>query len=144
MESMFKLIEGPIEEKSIFELISNKYFDTTGAHSIFIGRVRADTINGKTVTSIHYSSYKEMAEIEVKKIFTEIKSKFNPQILIILHSIGIVKVGEICVVVFVSAKNRKAAIHACENGIELLKKNIPLWGVELNGEQKLQWKYNRP
>ena len=32
-----------------------------GAHSIFLGQVRADIIDGKTVAAIDYTAYEEMA-----------------------------------------------------------------------------------
>ena len=34
-----------------------------GAHSIFLGQIRADEIDGKTVSAIDYSAYEEMAKM---------------------------------------------------------------------------------
>ena len=40
----------------------------TGGHSVFLGQVRADVINGKTVKAIEYSAYESMVNSEADKI----------------------------------------------------------------------------
>ena len=58
METKY-LIEGPITQKVISELLAKiGERSDTGGHSVFIGQVRADEINGKKVKSIEYSAYK--------------------------------------------------------------------------------------
>ena len=46
----------------------------------------------------------------------------------IYHSLGKVKAGEICLFVFTSSSHRKAAIDACEEVVERVKKELPIWG----------------
>lgn len=83
-----------------------------GAHSIFLGQIRADEVDGKTVTAIDYTAYEEMAE----KVFHEIReaafAKFDITCAHIYHSLGKIKVGELCLFVFTSSAHRKIAIAA--------------------------------
>src|ERR1035437_2697268 len=48
-----------------------------GAHDIFLGQVRADVINGKTVQAIDYSAYEEMAEDKFHEIREAAFTKFD-------------------------------------------------------------------
>ena len=55
--------------KMISQFIDNmgKMTDA-GGHSIFLGQVRADEINGKKVKAIEYSAYEGMVKAEADKI----------------------------------------------------------------------------
>ena len=61
----------------------------------------------------------------------------------IYHSLGPVKAGEISLFVFTSSAHRKAATAACEEIVERLKAEVPVWGKELLEDETFQWKENR-
>ena len=55
-------VDGPIPSSFVAESIQKHSSKTgIGAHSIFLGQVRADSINGRKVVAIDYSAYEEMA-----------------------------------------------------------------------------------
>jgi molybdopterin synthase catalytic subunit len=62
----------------------------------------------------------------------------------IYHSLGLVKAGEICLFVFTSSKHRKAAIEACNELVERIKAELPIWGKEIFEDNSSQWKENKP
>src|SRR5665811_407308 len=108
------LVEGPITPEKIANSIAHHQVKTNiGAHDIFLGQVRADEIDGKGVKAIEYTAYEEMAN----KVFHEIREaafdKFDLTCAHIYHSIGEVKVGELCLFVFTSSKHRNMAFDAC-------------------------------
>ena len=115
---------------------------TIGAHNIFLGQVRADVIEGKTVTAIEYSAYDEMAE----QVFSEIReaafAKYQLSCLHIYHSLGVVKAGEICLFVFVSAPRRKVVLEALEFLVEEIKQKAPIFGKEIFEDETYTWKKN--
>ena len=113
-----------------------------GGHSIFLGQVRADDIRNKTVTAIEYTSYEELALEKMSGIREEIFAKYSLSCMHIYHSLGQVKAGEICLFVFTSSPHRKAAIDACEELVERIKKDLPIWGRELFEDDTYQWKEN--
>ena len=95
-------IQGPISSAFIGESIAKHQSKTTiGAHNIFLGQVRADEIEGKKVVAIDYSAYEEMAEQSLYEIRESAFAQFELSCLHIYHSLGEVKVGEICLFVFV-------------------------------------------
>lgn len=114
-----------------------------GAHSIFLGQVRADMIEGKKVESIEYTTYEEMALEKMAVIREEIFAKFELSCLHVYHSLGIIKAGEICLFVFTSSSHRKNATAACEELVERIKAELPVWGKEIMGEGEHQWKVNQ-
>lgn len=137
-------VQGPIAPEKIAASIAQHQSKTQiGAHSIFMGQVRADVIEGKTVVAIEYSAYEEMAE----KVFDEIREaafeKFELSCAHIYHSLGKVEAGELCLFVFTSSARRKAAIEACSWIVEELKAKVPIFGKEVFDNNTHQWKVNR-
>ena len=143
METKY-LIEGPITQKVISKLLAKTgERSDTGGHSVFIGQVRADEVNGKKVKSIEYSAYKEMVKIEADKIknavfmeFTDVKS------IDFLHSTGIVHAGKISLFVLVSAGHRRQSIEACSKTVEFIKEKLPVWKKEIFDDKSHKWKQN--
>lgn len=114
-----------------------------GAHDIFLGQVRNDNIDGKTVQAIEYTSYQEMAEEKLCEIREGAFGKFNLTCMHIYHSLGKVNAGEICLFVFVSSAHRADAFEACRWLVEEIKANVPIWGKELFTDETHVWKENK-
>lgn len=135
--------DGAITSDFIGESIRKHQHKTNiGAHQIFLGQVRADKIEENIVTSIEYTAFEEMAN----QVFHEIREasfkKFDLTCMHIYHSLGIVKVGEICLFVFISSKHRKMAQEAIEYVVEEIKSKVPVYGKEIFENQSHQWKVN--
>lgn len=138
------LMQGPIPPEKIATSIANHQAKTNiGAHSIFLGQVRADKIEEKVVQGIDYSAYEEMAE----KAFYEIRElafeKYDMTCCHIYHSLGMVKAGQICLFVFTSSAHRKIAIESCEYLVEEIKAKVPIFGKEVFEDETHQWKVNQ-
>lgn len=137
------LIEGKIESSFIAEQIAKHSSKTDiGAHTIFLGQVRADNKNGKIVSEIIYSGYEEMVEKEIAQIRENIFQKYEMKCLHIYHSLGSVKAGEISLFVFLSAKHRKDTFSVLEDVVQQIKDKVPIWGKEIFEDESYQWKEN--
>jgi molybdopterin synthase catalytic subunit len=137
-------IQGPITADFIGESIQKHSTKTgIGGHSIFLGQVRADKIDGKEITCIEYTAHEEMAIEQMHMIREDIFSKYELTCMHVYHSLGKVAAGEICLFVFTSSAHRKAAIDACEEIVERIKTQLPVWGKELFGDESYQWKVNQ-
>jgi len=137
-------VQGPIAASFIAESIHKHSTQTEiGGHSIFLGQVRADIINGKKVSFIEYTSYEEMALEKMHVIREDIFSKYPLTCMHVYHSLGKIAAGDICLFVFTSSAHRKAAIDACEETVERLKAELPIWGKELFEDDTYQWKENK-
>ena len=136
-------VEGAIHPQFISDSIAkHSSKQNIGGHSLFLGQVRNDTIDSKTVLAIDYTCYKDMAEEKLFEIRERAFAKHELVCMHIYHSLGLVKAGEICLFVFVSSKHRKDAIEACTEIVEAIKKEVPVWGKEIFEDQSHTWKVN--
>ena len=136
-------IQGPISSEFIGNSIAKHQSKTTiGAHSIFLGQVRADEIDGTTVSAIEYTAYEEMANEAMEVIRERAFVQFDLICMHIYHSLGEVKAGEICLFVFVSATRRKQVYEATEAIVNWVKTEVPIFGKELFENDTFAWKKN--
>jgi molybdopterin synthase catalytic subunit len=136
-------IKGPISSEFIGQSIAkHQSKHTIGAHTIFLGQVRADEMEGNIVTAIEYSAYEEMAEEAITAIREKAFAQFDLICMHIYHSLGEVKAGEICLFVFVSATRRKQVYEATETIVNWIKTEVPIFGKELFENRTFTWKKN--
>jgi molybdopterin synthase catalytic subunit len=100
-----------------------------GAVALFIGTVR-DHHDGKKVTKISYSAFKEMAEKEFAAIASEAEKRWKVGAVYIAHRTGALQIGDASVVIAVSSAHRAEAFEGCRYAIETLKKMAPIWKEE--------------
>lgn len=136
-------LEGPISPDFIASSIAKHQSKTSiGAHDIFLGQVRGDDVDGRTVIGIEYTAYREMADPIFHAIRESAFDRFDLTCLHIYHSLGMVRTGEICLFVFVSSSHRKEAFRALEFLVEEIKAKAPVYGKEILDDASHQWKLN--
>ena len=137
-------VEGSIQASFIADSIQKHETKTSiGGHSIFLGQVRADEIDGKKVMAIEYTAYEQMALEKMHEIRESIFEKYPLTCMHVYHSLGKVATGELCLFVFTSSAHRKAAIDACTETVERLKAELPIWGKEVLEDETHHWKVNQ-
>jgi len=102
----------------------------SGGIDVFIGTVRNAT-KGKPVVGLEFESYEPMALAEMEKIAKQAQEKWPVQKVLIHHRVGILEVGEVPVIIAVSAAHRAAAFDACRFIIDTLKQTVPIWKKEI-------------
>ena len=136
--------EGAIAATFIGDSIAKHQSKTNiGAHEIFLGQVRADEIDGKTVAAIDYSAYEEMANEKFHEIREAAFEKFDLTCMHIYHSLGRVNTGEICLFVFASSKHRVEARNAVTYLVDTIKTDVPIFGKEVCEDETHTWKVNK-
>ncbi|QEC75304.1 molybdenum cofactor biosynthesis protein MoaE [Mucilaginibacter ginsenosidivorax] len=101
----------------------------SGGIDVFIGTVRNAT-KGKTVLKLDFEAYEPMAISEMHKIASQAFDKWPVQKILIHHRTGELQVGEVPVIIAVSAAHRDAAFDACRYIIDTLKQTVPIWKKE--------------
>jgi molybdopterin synthase catalytic subunit len=136
-------IEGAIPPSYIAECIQRHNSQTAiGAHSIFLGQIRSDEKDGKKIKAIEYTTYQQMALEKMSWIRAAIFEEYPLTCMHVHHSLGMINAGEICFFVFTSSAHRKAAIDACQETVERIKSELPIWGKEFFEDETYQWKKN--
>ena len=136
--------DGPIDPTAIAMSVAKHAARTDiGAHEIFLGQVRADVMDGLKVVAIEYTAYREMALERMTAIREEAFAKW-PSItcLHVHHSLGVIRAGELCFMVFASAPHRQPAREAVAYVTDEVKKRLPIFGKEILGDGDHHWKAN--
>lgn len=102
----------------------------SGGIDVFIGTVRNVT-KGKKVVHLEFEAYEPMAISEIGKIAESALAKWPVHKILIHHRTGLLDVGEIPVIIAVSAAHRNAAFEACRYAIDTLKQTVPIWKKEV-------------
>jgi molybdopterin synthase catalytic subunit/molybdopterin converting factor small subunit len=123
----FRLTEKPIDPSAVIAEVAS---DHAGGIASFIGTVRIES-RGRTVRHLEYEAYSGMAENVMSEIAEGIKRTYDLSEVAISHRTGRVEIGELSVVIAVSAPHRADALAACKEAIDRLKETVPLWKKEV-------------
>jgi molybdopterin synthase catalytic subunit len=135
-------VEGPIDPAFIAGSIAKHATRTDiGAHEIFLGQVRADVIDGRTVEAIEYTAYRDMALERMTVIREEAFTKWpSMTCLHVHHSLGTIKAGELCFMVFASAPHRQSAREAVAWVVDRIKADCRSSGRRSSRVVGMVWK----
>jgi len=100
-----------------------------GAIVNFEGVTRNNT-KGRATRYLDYECYEPMAVKVMAEIGGEIARTFAIGRIAMVHRLGRVEIGETSVAVVVSAPHRKPAFEAALEGINRLKRMVPVWKKE--------------
>lgn len=131
---LIKITKDPIDREEAARVVSHP---SCGAITTFEGVIRNQN-EGKRVTGLEYEVYPEFLKAEVKKIFLEIKEKWDIHELALIQRIGKLDVGESGIVIAISSPHRKASLESCSYAIEEFKKRAPVWKKE-HYQDGAQW-----
>lgn len=137
-----EFIQGPIEDISNLSTANGN--NHNGAESLFIGRVRGDILDGKTVQAIEFTAHIEIAQQVSARIIEESQQKFGINEVNIMHSLGNVETGKACFIVQVKSPHRKEAFDALPWIVNEIKLHCPIFGKELFENGTYVWKKNKP
>jgi molybdopterin synthase catalytic subunit/molybdopterin converting factor small subunit len=115
-----------------------------GAVVTFEGVVRNNT-KGRPTLCLDYECYEAMAIKVLARIGCEIAASHEVTYIAMVHRLGRMLVGEASVAVIVTAPHRRAAFEAALEGINRLKKLVPIWKKEhfVDGEVWVEGEWDR-
>ena len=124
------MIELDTKPLDIQKAIAHVSAPDVGGINIFIGTVRDSTAN-KKVIALEFEAYEKMAISELEKIVVAARERWPVNKIAVFHALGRKNIGELAVVIAVSAAHRDAAFRACRYIIDTLKKTVPIWKKEI-------------
>jgi molybdopterin synthase catalytic subunit len=115
-----------------------------GAVTTFEGTVRNHTA-GRPTLCLDYEGYESMALRLMAQIGSEIAASHAITHIAMVHRLGRLLVGETSVAVIVTAPHRRPAFDAALEGINRLKKTVPIWKKEhfVDGEVWVEGEWDR-
>lgn len=124
--NFFALTRAPIETAAIARQLLR---GEDGAVVNFEGVVRNNT-KGRLTRFLDYECYEPMAVKVMAEIGHEIARTHAIGHIAIVHRLGRMEIGETSVAVIVTAPHRKPAFEAALEGINRLKRQVPIWKKE--------------
>ena len=124
---MIELTENILDPEKITAQVRR---DTNGSVITFLGTTR-DNYEGKTVLTLEYEAFDEMAVKKLKEVRMELMAEFGLEEVAISHRIGTVGIGEISLVVAVGSPHRKEGFKACQEAVDRIKEVVPIWKKEI-------------
>jgi molybdopterin synthase catalytic subunit len=100
-----------------------------GAYLCFEGVVRNNS-QGRETLYLDYECYEAMAVKVMADLGRELAREFAVSRIALVHRLGRMEIGETSVVVAVAAPHRKPAYAASLEGINRLKRRVPIWKKE--------------
>ncbi len=123
---MIAIADKPID---VAEVIAGVRDPLAGAVDVFIGTTRGSS-HGKRILRLEYEAYEPMAIACMNQIAEETAAQWQVAKISIVHRTGAVPVGEVSVVIAVSAIHRNEAFAACRSIIERIRAEVPIWKKE--------------
>jgi len=100
-----------------------------GAICFFEGVVRDNSL-GRRTRYLDYECYEAMAIRVMAAIGREVAQAHDVHRVAMVHRLGRLEIGEASVVVAVASPHRRASFDAALEGINRLKKTVPVWKKE--------------
>ena len=129
-----KVTESVITAEALASQVKN---DGAGAVVTFSGDVRNHD-KGKGVTSLNYEIH-PTAQSVIEKITNEVASKYEVKAVAVAHRYGQIPIGESAFVVAVSSAHRGPAFACCQELVERVKAELPIWKYQEFTDGTTEW-----
>jgi len=113
--------------------------DGFGSLVVFQGVVRGTGARGQPVRELYYETYREIALAEMEAIADEVRARWMPCAVAIVHRIGTLHIAEVSVVVAIATPHRAPGFEACAYAIEQLKRRAAIWKQERYADGSTSW-----
>jgi molybdopterin synthase catalytic subunit len=124
--NFFALTRDPIDGTALAKKLLR---GEDGAFVNFEGVARNNT-KGRPTRYLEYECYEQMAVKMMAQIGGEIAGSWPIGRIAMVHRLGRIEIGETSVAVVVTAPHRKPAFDAALEGINRLKRMVPVWKKE--------------
>ena len=108
-----------------------------GAIVSFTGVVR-DHDHGRSVTALEYSAHPTAAAV-VAQVAAEFAVRDGVLAIAVTHRLGDLVVGDLAIVVAVSAAHRQTAFTVCAELVDEVKKRLPVWKRQRFADGTDEW-----
>jgi molybdopterin synthase catalytic subunit len=117
-----ELREKPLSLDEVYAAVADP---AAGGIAVFVGAVR-DNDHNRDVTALSYSAHPSAAG-QLRKVAEHVAGRFDIHAIAAVHRVGDLGIGDLAVVVAVSASHRGTAFDACRALIDELKATVPIW-----------------
>jgi molybdopterin synthase catalytic subunit len=108
-----------------------------GGLALFVGAVR-DADHERAVNALAYSAHPTAAQ-RLREVCEQVVARHDVVAVAAVHRVGDLAIGDLAVVVGVSAVHRGEAFDAARDLIDTLKSTVPIWKHQEFGDGSQEW-----
>lgn len=112
---------------------------SAGAIALFLGTVRADSADGKTLVALDYEAYDAMALSQMTAVRVRAIAEKGILDAAIVHRLGRIPLGEASIAVAVASAHRAEAFNACRWIVDQVKLDVPIWKKDIWSDGTTEW-----
>ena len=131
---LLDLRESPLDPAEVLAAVEDP---AAGGLNLFVGTVR-DHDGGETVDHLDYSAHPSALD-RMSEVAEGVAAEFDVLALAAVHRTGHLRIGDVAVVVAVSAAHRGQAYDASRALIDRLKATIPVWKHQVFADGREEW-----
>ena len=122
---------------SVDEVLAAVADPAAGGVVSFTGLVRSSD-SGREVVSLEYSAHPSALSV-MTQVVTAVAAELPVVRVAALHRVGLLKIGDVAVVVAASAAHRDEAFLAARRLIDDIKAAVPIWKHQLFEDGTQEW-----
>jgi molybdopterin synthase catalytic subunit len=122
---------------SVDEALDAVRHPRAGGIATFIGVVR-ERDHARAVEALEYTSHPSARQV-LRELAERVASGGDVIRVAVVHRVGHLEIGEVAVVVAVSAAHRAAAFEVCHELIDAVKANVPIWKHQIFDDGSDEW-----
>lgn len=122
---------------SLDEVVEAVRHDRAGGIATFIGVVR-DRDHGQGVEALDYSAHPSAPQV-LRDIAERLSAGTDVIRVAAVHRVGHCQIGDLAVVVAVSAVHRGSAFDVCRELVDTLKATVPIWKHQVFDDGSDEW-----
>ncbi len=108
-----------------------------GGTALFVGTVR-DHDGGKAVVRLEYTAHPSV-DATMRSVATAVAERYGVVALAASHRVGRLEIGDVAVVTAAACVHRADAFKACQDLIDDLKGNLPIWKHQIFADGSEEW-----
>jgi molybdopterin synthase catalytic subunit len=132
--TLAEIRETPLSVDEVLRSVSDS---RAGGVCLFVGTVR-DHDHGEGVEALDYSAHPQAAET-ARALAERLAADGRSVRIGVVHRVGRLEIGDIAVVVGVSAEHRGEAFDVCRALIDEFKATVPIWKHQRFDDGRDEW-----
>jgi Molybdopterin converting factor, large subunit len=126
--------ESPLSVDDVLEAVRHP---RAGGIATFIGVVR-ERDHGRAVEALDYTFHPSAPQV-LRELAERVAAGSDVIRVAAVHRVGHLEIGDVAVVVAVSAVHRAAALDVCRELIDTLKASVPIWKHQIFDDGSDEW-----
>ena len=126
--------ESPLSVDEVLEAVRHP---RAGGIATFVGVVR-ERDHGQAVEALDYTSHPSAAQV-LRELAERLAAGGDVIRVAAVHRVGHLEIGDLAVVVAVSAVHRGTAFDVCRELIATLKATVPIWKHQIFDDGSEEW-----